>query len=196
MTTYGRKIKLFFYGLGWFGLILLFQNMTYMDYSKPELPKINEDTRLEQAQELLGQKYQGSVAQKSEGHYNLQYHVFGKIHNALPVKWKPMAAEITAAVIEESEKQELDPIFILAVIQTESQFNPEARGHLGDSGLMQILPDTAKWIAKNNNKSRKMNGHILSKIYAHKVMKNYARLYRDMGSPFRNNPTKVATSDN
>ena len=41
----------------------------------------------------------------------------------------------------------MDPLFLMAVIATESQFNPKARGSHGEIGLMQVLPKTAKWIA-------------------------------------------------
>jgi soluble lytic murein transglycosylase len=39
----------------------------------------------------------------------------------------------------------------MAVIQTESQFNPNIVGSHGEIGLMQIKPDTAKWIAQKEN---------------------------------------------
>jgi len=40
---------------------------------------------------------------------------------------------------------------VLAVIQTESQFNAYAKGTAGEIGLMQIKPSTAQWIAKKYN---------------------------------------------
>lgn len=259
MTHTGRKLRYFFLGVGSLGLILLFQNMTHVDYSQRELPKINEQVRIDQAQELLGQKYKTSPAKRIEGKYNLQYHIYGKVHRSLPEKYKAKADEITAAIIEESEKQGLDPVFTLAVIHTESGFNPNAKGKLGDSGLMQILPETGKWIAEmndipwegkkalfdpvynikigtayfaylrsefdavpsdylraynsgptavrkaqarkvaaaKNNPSRAMNGHILNKIYARKVMKNYALLYKSFGKTTQQKAnSRVAVSNN
>lgn len=51
--------------------------------------------------------------------------------------------------IEKYAKQNgLRPEFVAAVIYTESRFQPEAQSHIGAMGLMQIMPDTAAWVAK------------------------------------------------
>lgn len=42
---------------------------------------------------------------------------------------------------------DLDPALMSAIILSESSFNPEAESHLGARGLMQLMPDTAEWIA-------------------------------------------------
>jgi len=41
----------------------------------------------------------------------------------------------------------LNPALVAAVILCESSFDPDARSHLNARGLMQIMPDTAQWIA-------------------------------------------------
>lgn len=43
-------------------------------------------------------------------------------------------------VLSESEKQGVDPALTLAIIHTESAFNPMARSHIPAFGLMQIVP--------------------------------------------------------
>lgn len=45
------------------------------------------------------------------------------------------------------EKQ-LNPWFVAAIIRNESGFKPEALSSSGAMGLMQIMPETAGWIAK------------------------------------------------
>lgn len=42
----------------------------------------------------------------------------------------------------------VDPALVVAVILVESKFNQSAASHRGASGLMQIMPDTGKWIAE------------------------------------------------
>ena len=55
-------------------------------------------------------------------------------------------------VIEQTAGQyDLDPLFVAAVVRTESHFNAEAQSSAGAVGLMQLMPDTARWIAKKND---------------------------------------------
>jgi soluble lytic murein transglycosylase len=43
-----------------------------------------------------------------------------------------------------------DPLFIAAVILTESSWNPKAVSSVGATGLMQVMPATGNWIASMN----------------------------------------------
>ena len=49
--------------------------------------------------------------------------------------------------MQESFRYGFDPIFLMAVIQNESSFQPGIVGTSGEVGLMQITPVTAEWIA-------------------------------------------------
>jgi len=51
-----------------------------------------------------------------------------------------------------SQEFKLDPFFVLALCWTESSFNPEARSHVGASGLMQIMPRTRGYLKKGIRK--------------------------------------------
>ena len=44
-------------------------------------------------------------------------------------------------------EQSLDPALVSAVILCESSFDPRAESRLGARGLMQLMPDTAEWVA-------------------------------------------------
>ena len=70
------------------------------------------------------------------------------IHAANP---KLDQKKLAQAIINVSRKYNYDPIFLLAIIKTESSFNPNAVGTSGEIGLMQIKPSTAEWIAKKKN---------------------------------------------
>lgn len=41
----------------------------------------------------------------------------------------------------------LEPAFVTAIIRNESSFQPRAESSVGARGLMQLMPDTAEWIA-------------------------------------------------
>lgn len=56
--------------------------------------------------------------------------------------------DLAFQIVTESLIAEEDPFFITALILAESNFRNTARSHVGALGLMQIMPDTGKFIAK------------------------------------------------
>lgn len=50
-------------------------------------------------------------------------------------------------IMKYAEEYHLDPYFVCSIIWTESKFDPEVVSSRGAVGLMQIMPDTGKWIA-------------------------------------------------
>lgn len=104
--------------------------------------------RLGHARELLGSSYNGSLAEKSASMPSVTRFVYNTFQEKLQGCWKKQSGNLSATILTESERKGFDPIFVLAVIQTESQFDPTILGSHGEIGLMQIKPDTAKWIAQ------------------------------------------------
>jgi soluble lytic murein transglycosylase len=49
-----------------------------------------------------------------------------------------------------SEKNDLEPAFVAAVIYTESRFRPDVRSHKQAYGLMQLLPQSAHYIQRKS----------------------------------------------
>ncbi|MFY8055100.1 MAG: transglycosylase SLT domain-containing protein, partial [Limnohabitans sp.] len=52
------------------------------------------------------------------------------------------------AVIARTRAIDLDPAYVYGLIRQESRFIMDARSHVGASGLMQVMPATAKWTAR------------------------------------------------
>ncbi|HHV62453.1 MAG TPA: lytic transglycosylase domain-containing protein [Firmicutes bacterium] len=50
-------------------------------------------------------------------------------------------------VLKYAAENNIDPILLAAVIRTESHFCPSARSRRGALGLMQIMPETGRWVA-------------------------------------------------
>jgi len=61
--------------------------------------------------------------------------------NFFPYKYKEY-------VDKYSSQYNLDPLFVLAVIKTESKFDDDAQSHKNAVGLMQITVETGAWAAK------------------------------------------------
>lgn len=122
--------------------------MTPVEFAALNLPPIDESARRDQARELLGGYYGGSFAERVEGQKDLNYMVYKKLESSMDPKWKTWLPQMTEELIKACEAHNMDPIFIMAIIETESQFNTYAKGTSGEIGLMQILPKTGEWIAK------------------------------------------------
>jgi soluble lytic murein transglycosylase len=56
----------------------------------------------------------------------------------------PYRSEVVASANEIG----LDPAYVYGLIRQESRFVMDARSHAGASGLMQVMPATARWTAK------------------------------------------------
>lgn len=52
------------------------------------------------------------------------------------------------AVVRRAREISLDPAYVYGLIRQESRFVTDARSHVGASGLMQVMPATARWTAR------------------------------------------------
>ncbi|AZZ37493.1 hypothetical protein CIK05_12045 [Bdellovibrio sp. qaytius] len=110
----------------------------------PEM-QISEKIRENHAKELLKSNYNAANFKEFKGDKEFATYMKSYLEAANP---KLSSEKFVKAVIAESKQYEYDPIFLMAVIKTESQFNEKAIGTSGEIGLMQIKPDTAAWICK------------------------------------------------
>jgi soluble lytic murein transglycosylase len=69
------------------------------------------------------------------------------------IKFSPMLWRLVyplqhqSVIMAEAKRQELDPNLIAAVINVESRWQARAVSPKGASGLMQLMPITAEWVA-------------------------------------------------
>jgi len=56
------------------------------------------------------------------------------------------AWRVSEVILEESLKRNLDPILVAAVIEVESRFQYSAISPVGARGIMQIMPDTGRFL--------------------------------------------------
>ena len=131
--------------------------MFYQNFDLPVVPKnelfvqtVNEGSRSEHAHELLGHAFAGSLAERAGTHSQLNIAIYQQFKKRLPKKDRWQASTLANVVIEESAKYQLDPVFIMAVIDQESSFRSTARGPVGEIGLMQLRPETAAGVAQKH----------------------------------------------
>ena len=70
---------------------------------------------------------------------NSVYDSSAQVNTALPVY-------LTEAINDAAKKHGVDPRLIVAVARRESRFNPNAVSPVGASGLMQLMPATARYL--------------------------------------------------
>jgi len=51
-------------------------------------------------------------------------------------------------VLQAARQRKVDPAYVYGLIRQESRFIVDARSGVGASGLMQVMPDTARWLAR------------------------------------------------
>ena len=72
------------------------------------------------------------------------YHVTEQADGTLRVTWQDEIEKYAA-------EYNLQPAFVTAIIRNESSFRTGAESNVGARGLMQLMPDTAEWIAGKLN---------------------------------------------
>jgi soluble lytic murein transglycosylase len=90
-----------------------------------------------------------SKSQPSRGAEHLTARIRSIVKKYAPKHKNPNL--LAEAIVRESAVQGYDPLFVAAVIKSESTFNPSARSHKGAQGLMQIMPATGAWLAKRED---------------------------------------------
>lgn len=144
-NTFQNKLIL---SAGILSICILFQNFVSFDIAFNPKYKVNNVTRKEHAKELLGKKFKKSIASEVTDESALSVEVYNIVFRNTPKKFQKKVDKIAKAILVESNKYNIDPVFIASIIKTESSFNPLAKGTSGEVGLMQLMPKTGEYIAK------------------------------------------------
>jgi soluble lytic murein transglycosylase len=97
------------------------------------------------------------------------------------------------SILAYSRKYGQDPYFIAAIIREESQFREEALSPAGARGVMQVMPETGKWIAR----AIRLPGFDASKLFESDTAINIGTWYIGyLMKRFRGDPLYVAAAYN
>lgn len=113
-----------------------------------KIDEVVAPSRLQQAKEIFGRRSSANAlvittAEKE----NLKDFLISQLERELPKAYLSQAEDIAGTILLTSSVHSLDPLLLLAVMRQESHYRPDAMGRHGEIGLMQIKPETARWIA-------------------------------------------------
>ena len=107
--------------------------------------------------------------------------------------------QISRHILSQSDKYGYDPLFLTALIITESSFNHRAKSKVGALGLMQIRPRTGKALATEANmkwRGKRTLYHpgkniALGSYYLNKLIKRFGDLNTALEA-YNHGPTRTA----
>ena len=98
--------------------------------------------------------------------------------------------EFADAIVQYALSQNLDPALVSAVILCESSFNPQAESRLGARGLMQLMEDTAEWVAHKLDEDDA--SYTFDKLYDAETNIRFGTWYLGyLSRRFNGDPTKI-----
>ncbi len=104
------------------------------------------------------------------------------IWNRYPLEYQPLVEKYAA-------DYNLQPAFVAAIILNESSFDPLAVSSVGARGLMQLMPDTAEWVAGK----LKVNSYTFDRMWDPESNIRFGCWYLNyLSSLFRGDPVCVA----
>ena len=90
-----------------------------------------------------------------------------------------------------AEEYNLRPSLVSAIIRNESSFRPMAESSVGARGLMQLMPDTAEWIAQK----LKVEGYAFDRMYDPESNIRFGCWYLNyLSNLFRGDPVSVISA--
>ncbi len=97
----------------------------------------------------------------------------------LPARYVKRAPAVARTLARLSERYQWDPFFLLALIETESQFHPDLIGKVGEIGLMQVRPSTSDWLCKKMRLNKKRGLNLFDPVVNLEMGVRYLTYLRD-----------------
>lgn len=119
------------------------------------------------------------------------------ILNLPPMLQRFLPLSFTDLILYYGTSFQIEPALIAAVIHVESSFNPEAVSKKGARGLMQLMPETAAWLAEqkgqvltSENIFEPERNIELGTYYLNSLMKRFSHEYLALAA-YNAGPTTV-----
>lgn len=116
----------------------------------PNLTPVDHELRLKYARQIMNNHEYLNLAFTDADNGVVEMFIVEKMRKALPQYSDAAVYSVANTLVNEANRAKIDPLFVMAVIQQESKFNPKVVGRHGEIGLMQIRPKTARWVAAKN----------------------------------------------
>jgi soluble lytic murein transglycosylase len=148
-------------------------------FGEAKLSTAQRVQRLSHAHELLGKYYKHSAVRAGERVHKIKSSIYHWTKERLPKAYRKKYQAVAQTVIDEANKYGFDPVFLMSVIQSESSFNPTQIGGVGEIGLMQIRPQTGKWMAEMMGMPWKGDATLMDPVTNIKIGAAYLSYLRD-----------------
>ncbi len=104
----------------------------------------------------------------------------------------PLPNQYVEAIMQAAQENNVNPAFLAAIILCESSYRKDAESNVGARGLMQVMPDTAAWIADKLNEEDSYN---FERMYDPMVNIRYGSWYIGyLSQRFGGDPILVASA--
>ena len=110
-------------------------------------------------------------------------------------QYRKNKAAFTPLIYAAAKQHHIDPYLLLAIVDTESAFNPNAVSKTGAIGLMQLMPKTAQslGVKKRRNPKQNVQGGAL---YFRQLLDQFNHDNRLALAAYNAGPTAVANAGN
>jgi hypothetical protein len=94
---------------------------------------------------------EATLARCSELPHKLLEWTDAQLGTRMPALGDGERGQLACTILAEAEGSRVDPLLVLALIEVESSFDPDAASEMGALGLMQLTPETMRHMAERSH---------------------------------------------